>query len=98
MKNVTLAIDERILDQVREIAARRRTTVNALVRDYLTQMVSQESRIAEARRGLTELMETSTGRLGPNYVWKREELYEERVFPPPERSDLRRDGKTGRSP
>jgi predicted transcriptional regulator len=97
MKNITLAIDERILDQVREIAARRRTTVNALVRDYLTQMASEESRITEARRGLAELMEKSTGRLGPDYVWDRGEIYEERMFPRHQRSDLRSDGETGRS-
>jgi predicted transcriptional regulator len=96
MKNITLAIDERILDQVREIAARRRTTVNALVRDYLTQMASEESRITEARRGLAELMQTSSGRLGPGYVWNREEIYEERMFPRHQRSDLRSDGETGR--
>ena len=35
MKNITLAIDETVLDEVREIAARRRTTVNAIVRNYL---------------------------------------------------------------
>jgi len=95
MKNITLAIDQRILDQVREIAARRRTTVNALVRDYLTQMASEESRITEARRGLTELMEKSTGRLGPDYVWNREEIYEERMFPRHKHFDLRSDGETG---
>ena len=81
MKNITLAINEKVLDEVREIAVRRRTTVNALVRDYLTQIASEESRIAEARKGLLELMENSTGRLGPDYVWNREEIYEDRMFP-----------------
>lgn len=95
MKNITLAVDEKILHQVREIAARRRTTVNALVRDYLVRMASEESRIAKARRGLKKLMENSTGRLGPDYVWNREEIYEERLFPRHKRSDVRGRGKTG---
>jgi Family of unknown function (DUF6364) len=94
MKNITLAIDENVLHEVREIAARQKTTVNALVREYLTQLASQESRIAEARKGLQELMDKSTARLGPDYVWNREEIYEDRMFPRHERSGLRGDGKT----
>jgi hypothetical protein len=97
MKNITLAMDAGILDQVREIAARRRTTVNGLVRDYLTQLASEEGRITEARRGLAELMEESTGRLGPDYVWNRESIYEERMFPRHQRSDLRSDREAGRT-
>lgn len=94
MKNITLAIDENVLDDVRQIAARRRTTVNALVRDYLTGIAAEESRIAEARKGLKELMANSTGRMGPDYVWKREDVYEDRMFPRHQRSDLRGDGET----
>ncbi len=93
-KNITLAIDENVLDEVREIAARRRTTVNALVRDYLTAIAAEESRIAEARKGLKELMSKSTARMGPDYVWNREEIYEDRLLPRHQRSDLRSDGKT----
>jgi hypothetical protein len=95
MKNITLAIDDHVLDEVRQIAARKKTTVNALVRDYLTRIASEESRIAEARKGLQELMDKSTARLGLDYVWNREEIYEERMFPRHKRSDLRGDGETG---
>ena len=95
MKNITLAIDDQVLDQVRQIAARKKTTVNALVRDYLTRIASEESRIAEARKGLKELMDNSTARLGPDYVWNREEIYEERMFPRHKRFDLRGDSETG---
>ena len=37
MKNITLAVDEDVLDRVRVIAAERKTTVNGLVREYLEQ-------------------------------------------------------------
>ena len=57
MKNLTLAIDDTVLDEVREIAARRRTTVNALVRDYLTRVAAEEGRTAQARKELRELMD-----------------------------------------
>lgn len=33
--NATLAIDEGLLERARELARRRRTTLNQLVRDYL---------------------------------------------------------------
>ncbi|MFN3347866.1 MAG: hypothetical protein ACK41X_02790 [Pseudorhodoplanes sp.] len=92
MKNITLAIEENILNDVREIAARRRTTINGLVRDYLTQLASEESRVAEARKGLVELMKNSRGRLGPGYVWNREDAYAERLLPRHEYSDLRGGG------
>ena len=95
MKNLTLAIDDDVLDEVREIAARRRTTVNALVRDYLTQVAAEEGRIAQARKELRELMDNSTARLGPDYKWNREELYADRMFPRHQRPHVRGDGETG---
>ena len=95
MTDLTLAIDDSVLDELREIAERRRTTVNALVLEYLTQSAGEERKLAEARKGLLDLMETSTGRLGPDYKWNREELYEERMFPRHKRSDLRRSGEGG---
>jgi hypothetical protein len=95
MKNITLAVDETVLDEVRQIAARRRTTVNAMVREYLMRLASEEDRIAEARKGLRELMRTSTARLGPDYAWNREDAYEERLLPRHKHTDLRRRGKTG---
>jgi hypothetical protein len=89
MKNITLAIDEKILREVRRYAAEHDTTVNALVRDYLTGLVDFEERAAAARRHLGELSEQSTGRLGPNWKWNREDVYEDRMFPRHEHSDLR---------
>jgi hypothetical protein len=39
-KNITLAIDEAILKEARILAAEERTTVNAMVRDYLNRVVA----------------------------------------------------------
>jgi hypothetical protein len=89
MKNITLAIDEEVLRGVRRYAAEHDTTVNALVRDYLTGLVDFEKRAAEARKRLGEMSEQSEGRLGPDWKWNREEIYEDRLFPRHERSDLR---------
>jgi hypothetical protein len=75
MKNITLAIDEAILDEVRVYAAKRNTTVNGLVRDYLNRLAEQEDRTVRARRRLRELMDRSTLEVGP-VTWKRDDLYE----------------------
>ena len=88
MKNVTLAIDEEVLRAARRYAANRDTTVNALVRDYLTSLVAFEEKAAKARERLVELSETSEGRMG-SWKWKRGDAYEGRLFPRHERPDLR---------
>jgi hypothetical protein len=94
-KNITLAIDEATLETVRIIAAEEKTTVNALVRDFLNGLAEQRNRRAEARAAFKELAENSTGRLGPDYVWNREDAYADRVFPRHERSAVRREGEAG---
>jgi hypothetical protein len=96
MKNITLAIDEAVLRGVRIYAAEHETTVNALVRDFLTGLAGEklaaaelEERRAQARRELVELSKRSAGRLGPGWKWNREALYEDRLFPRHEHSGLR---------
>jgi hypothetical protein len=75
MKNITLSIDEAVLDEVRVYAARRNTTVNGLVRDFLSRLAEQEDRTARARRRLTELMDQSTLEVGP-ITWTRDDLHD----------------------
>jgi hypothetical protein len=75
MKNLTLAIDPVLLDAARVYAAKRGTTVNALVRDYLSGIASQEDRYTRARRRIAELAESSGAEVGP-VTWKRDDLYD----------------------
>ncbi len=63
-KNLTLAIDEDLLQKVRVLAALKRTSVNELVREYLQRLVEQEQARDEAREELLRLMDSSEGRLG----------------------------------
>ena len=95
MKNITLAVDEKVLKAARTYARKRGTTLNALVREHLDNVVREDERIEEARRGLIELMDNSTARMGPDYKWNREELYADRVFPRHKRSGVRRGRKAG---
>ena len=75
MKNITLAVDDDVLAEVRKYAAAHNTTVNALVRDYLGRLAQFESRAKKAREELLKLAEKSTLDLG-DWKWNREELYD----------------------
>jgi hypothetical protein len=98
MKNITLSVDEKALKAARIYAAEHDTTVNALVREFLARFVraraesSAEER-AKAREELVRLAEQSTGRLGPDWKWNREDLYDRPVFSRHEHPDIRRGRK-----
>jgi hypothetical protein len=75
MKNITLAIESAVLEEVRVYAAKRKTTVNGLVRDFLQGIAEQENKTARARRRLAELIDKSTLEVGER-TWSRDELHE----------------------
>lgn len=75
MKNITLSVDDAVLDKVRRIAADRKTTVNALVREYLTSVASREDRWAEAVRQMEVLAAQSKMTVGSRN-WTRDDIHE----------------------
>jgi plasmid stability protein len=75
MKNITLSIDEKVLSVVRRHAAEHNSSINALVRDYLTNLAAQEDRASAARARLHELSASSPGRLGEK-TWTRDDLHD----------------------
>lgn len=96
MKNVTLAIDEKLLESARALAERRKTTLNAMVRSLLESEVEQSDRIAWAKAGMKQLMEEAKAKAaadeGEPYVWNRRDAYgerEDRLLSRHERPDLR---------
>jgi hypothetical protein len=76
MKKITLSFDDKILEKVRIVAAHKRTTVNALVRDFLTEIAGRDERQAEARKELLRLANESKGRMAPDWKFDREETHE----------------------
>jgi hypothetical protein len=44
VKNITLSADERLIEQAREQARARQTTLNQLFRDWLRDLANQEQR------------------------------------------------------
>jgi hypothetical protein len=75
MPNITLAIDQKLLKSARTYAKRNGTTLNALVRQRLQQLIDQEAQREEARLGLIALMQSSTGRMKPDFKINRDEMY-----------------------
>jgi hypothetical protein len=76
MKNITLAVDESLLERVRVIAAERKTTVNQLVRLHLEQIARNDDRAKRAIADLRRMSLTTEARLGPDYVFDRAATYE----------------------
>jgi predicted transcriptional regulator len=74
MKNITLAIDEDLLDKVRVLAAIKRTSVNEIVRSHLARIVEQEKQPDAVTEELLRLAREGKGRMGE---WRpsREETY-----------------------
>jgi hypothetical protein len=89
MSNITLAVDDQLLERVRVLASQRGTTVNAIVREHFEKLTRDQDRLAQAKRELLALSENIDVDLGLNYRFNREETYAERDFPRHQHSDLR---------
>jgi hypothetical protein len=74
-KNLTLTIDEDVLREARKVALDRKTSVNQLVREYLTELAGQAHRRNEAADSLAEIFRTLKVDVGP-ITWTRDELHE----------------------
>jgi hypothetical protein len=74
MKNITLSVDEGVLRAARRYATERNSTVNALVRDFLTDIARREDRARTARERIRELSERSSARIGKR-TWTRDDLH-----------------------
>ena len=81
MANLTLSIEDEILHEARKYALEQHTTVNQLVREYLTGLNSQEERRRVARERLMAAMKKGLVEIGDRKL-TREELYD--------RAELRR--------
>lgn len=74
-QNLTLVIEEDLLLAARKIALDRRTSVNQLVREYLSSLVAEPRRRRLARTRLSTAIETGLVTVGER-TWNRDDLYE----------------------
>lgn len=75
MSNITLSVDDDVLAAVRRHAAERNSSVNAMVREYLTNLAAHDDRARRARTRLRQLSRQSKGKLGERN-WTRDELHD----------------------
>jgi plasmid stability protein len=72
--NLTLAVPEDVLQRAREAALREHTSVNALVREFLTQYVDAKSRRLQALDSLDALAAATHSRSARR--WTRASLHQ----------------------
>lgn len=75
--NLTISIDDDLLERTRSLARRRGMSLQELIREQLRLLAGTRSG-AEAAQELLALMEEHGGRSGGR-PWRREDLYEGRV-------------------
>lgn len=77
MANLTLSLDDELLQKAREAAVREHTSVNALVREYLKQYVNARERRLRALDVLDQLAERTDS--SSDERWSRESLHERKA-------------------
>lgn len=73
MANLTLSLDDALLRKAREAALREKTSVNALVRDYLSRYVDARSRRIQALDAFDAVADCSSS--ASQAPWSRESLH-----------------------
>ena len=74
MANLTLSLDDALLRKAREAALREKTSVNSLVRDYLSRYVDARSRRIQALDAFDAVAARSSST--SQAPWSRESLHE----------------------
>jgi hypothetical protein len=77
-RNITLAIDDNLVREVRKIALDRDTTLTGLVREYLKKLAAENAQSDERRRAREKLEESFKRFEFPvgKRTWTRADLYE----------------------
>ena len=74
-RNVTLTVEDDLLREARKVALDRHTSVNQLVRAYLTGLVREAGGQQAALARMDELFRTTRVEIGRR-SWTREDLHE----------------------
>lgn len=73
-RNLTIQLDEEIIQAAKELAARRGTSVSGLVSQKLRELVEADIRYRRAMQHALEEMDKAIDRGGRD--WRREDLYD----------------------
>jgi predicted transcriptional regulator len=75
MANITLKIDDELLKKARDLADKRKTSINAIIRQKIAEFAESDMRREAAVIGLESFYRKSKARIGKKR-WIREELHE----------------------
>ena len=75
-RNLTVQLEEQVIEDVKAVAARRGTSVSGLVAAYLAQLAAEDEQYEKARRAALEMLDQAVDR--GDWEWRREDLYAER--------------------
>jgi hypothetical protein len=75
--NITLAVDEKMVERARQVARQQGTSLNALIREYIERLAGERSG-AQVVADLKRMWKQGGGRSGGR-KFKRDELYEDRI-------------------
>ena len=75
--NLTLAVDEAVVEKAREVARQQGTSLNALIRDFIERLADQSS--GDQLLADFEALWAEPGSSDGKYKFDREELYTERL-------------------
>ena len=75
MANITLKIDDELLEKARRLAFQRKTSINAIVKRTLEEFISSDLSRETVLRGLEAFFQRSKARVGKE-TWTRDEIHE----------------------
>lgn len=75
MANITLKIDDELLDKARKIAEKKNTSLNAVVREMIRDFARSDTETQDVIYGLNDFYQRCSARMG-NKSWTRDELHE----------------------
>lgn len=75
--NLTIQLDEEVIRRARVVAAKRGTSLSALVARQLTELAAHDERYEAAQRRAMELLDRPSRRSARD--WTRDDIYAERL-------------------
>lgn len=75
-RSADIQIPAELMGELSNLASARKTTVSALICEYLAELADRRKRAREAMAKLKEMSLRSKSDLGPDYEFDRESIYE----------------------
>ena len=75
MANITMKIDDQLLEKARRLAFQKKTSINAVVKQSLEEFVARDYSREAALQGLEAFFRRSKARVGKK-AWTRDEVHE----------------------